>query len=156
MGRRIKENFIIVFLGTVLLLLGVFLVVMSFINGREYREFNKKAKRLEAHVDLVDSRRTLEKHRGKGSNKWVTKHTAYITYEVDGVKYSDVKISDTQGAGRLRQGTNTTIYYNPDKPEDISLSLYNEKAEKIKFIIGGVFSLFLSVLFLYEGLFKEK
>lgn len=154
-----QERLRAIFIGTLIVFFGV--ILLSNRNDKMYteKEFNKIAKPVEAYVEETDSHTEMKRsnrrrrRRAGRSYKKVTVYTATVTYEVNGIKYTNVKIEDEDdvinGIKTMKEGEYHTIYYNPNNPEYAKAGLYDIEennngmiAFSVLLILGGLFVIF--------------
>lgn len=100
-------------MGVIFLIVGIVLINKS--NGwkEEEKDFNKNAREVAVYVNKVEKIRSNRIKKNKGPD---TKYKAYVTYEIDGRTYSDIEVSEDDGARYLEEGKNVMMYYHKDKP----------------------------------------
>ena len=128
---KIKDKIIIFVVGAVFFIVGIFMIVYSGDYDKQEKDFYDNAVSVQAYVDKVE---TDTSHHG---NSHRTNSTAWVTYEVDGVKYTNIKLSE--GAGRLTEGTYEIIYYHQDDPTSVRAYIEDRSMHHIILkIMGGL------------------
>lgn len=109
------------------LILGIILVAFACFIYYRNNAFFRKAEKTNAYISRIET----ERSRRNGKIKY--HHTAYVTYEVNGVRYENIKLN--YYSFDMDEGETITIYYNPDNPRVI-------KYKKENYILIGVMGLF--------------
>lgn len=131
---KLGDKLIILIVGIVFFGIGVVLVLYSGAYKKNEKNFNENAEPVSVYVNNVDvdiHRKSTGKHR-----RTRTTYTAYVTYEIDGKTYSNIKISDGDGAEHLKEGTNVMIYYHKDDPTWLRVEKNDDSAR------GGALKIF--------------
>lgn len=90
------------------------------------------------YVNKVEKYNKSHINKKRGSE---TRYKAYVTYEIDGKTYSNIEISDSNGAEYLTEGTNVRLYYHKDKPTWVRVEKEdNGDSSNFPKILGFVFS----------------
>ena len=116
-------------------------------------EFIKNAKKTVAHVNDVKQETTREKYRKKGKTKYrtVTKHYAYLTFEADGIKYTNARVR----ADNLVKNQNVEIYYNSKDPSNVMLELPNPGSSGLIMTLFGLVFVVIGGLLVFSY-FKNR
>lgn len=140
MNMYIRINGNSTFGGIMFVVIGIVFIIVAIIVGDSEDEFRENAITTTAYVERVDAEVVTEPHRSNGKNKTRirTEYIAYVTYDVDGITYSNIPIKN--GARKFSGGQTITIYYNSENPVQISTSLPDGGPVRIIFIGVGVFA----------------
>lgn len=144
-----------------LVVIGVVLVCVGGFTMNASKRYKEKAEKMSEYnynampVGAVINDVKVESYESsKGTKK---RYVAYLSYEVNGVKYENIPV--TKYAYQLKGHDGVNAYYNPDNPREIKLVLYDEvsisnldtQADRLRFftiiaiafggflIIGGIF-----------------
>lgn len=133
---------------------GIILVISAGRNDESGKDFNEHAETVTAYVNRVD--KTTTQHRSNSGKGYTTRtnYTAYVSYEVDGVQYSDVKI--TKGASKLTEGTSVILYYHKYRPSWIQVDKYSASEGTAMRVIGYILCGISVLLILNELGLKNK
>lgn len=128
-----------VFIVLAFILVGAFFIVLGIIIGNSQKKFMETAVSTEAVITKITE------HRSGGEKKY----RPYITYSVDGVTYSDVRLGYYKRG--MDEGDVIEIYYDPENPEDFIAGHASNLMPAILCIVGGV-----CILFGIAGIFLKS
>ncbi len=132
---KTKDKIIIFVIGAAFFAAGIFMIIYSGDYDKKEKDFYANAVSVQAYVDKVESDMY---HQGDSHR---SDFTAWVTYEVDGVKYTNIKLSE--GAGRLTEGAYEIIYYHQDDPTLVRAYIEDRSMHHIILkVVGGIFCFF--------------
>lgn len=143
------KNFINFIVSMFFVIFGIILYVSAGKNDKDGADFNKNAEPVQAYVNKVDV--VVSRHKS-GSGKGTTTsrdYTAYVTYEVNGMEYSNVEIR--KDADELTEGTTTLMYYHKDRPSYIRVNKYDSSEGTFMRVIGIVLAIAAVFIFLFNS-----
>ncbi|MCI8667979.1 MAG: DUF3592 domain-containing protein [Lachnospiraceae bacterium] len=111
----------------VTLIFGVISIALALFIHFRNNAFFKNAEKTNAYISRIES----ERYRRNGKTKY--RHTAYVTYEVNGVRYEDIELD--YYSFDMMHGQTITIYYKPNNPKVI-------KTKKAEFLSTGLIGFF--------------
>lgn len=124
--------------GILFAIIGIFIIFSGNSIKKEQEEFIKNAKTATAQVTDVRSEQVRKSYRSNGKTKYktVTEHYAYLTFEADGIKYTNARVK----ADNLVRNQSVEIYYNSKNPANVMLELPNpENSGLVMTLFGLVF-----------------
>lgn len=144
------EKFKKIIVGLVFVGVGLLIIYLGGVMEKEQKEFKKNARKTTAYVEDVKTETERKRYRRNGRTKYrtETKYIAYVSYEVDGRQYTNVRLES--GASGFSEGSNITIYYNSKKPNDIATNIPNPAGTKTMMTILGLVFVGAGALLLYN------
>jgi flagellar basal body-associated protein FliL len=88
---KLGDKLIILIVGIVFFGIGVGMVIFSGTFKKAEKEFNENAEPVNVYVNEVNIHRSSSSTTRESKSKKTT-YTAYVTYEIDGIKYQEMKI----------------------------------------------------------------
>lgn len=150
---KLGDKLIIFFVGILFFGIGVFMINYSGTLKKTEKDFNENAEPVNVYVNDVKVSRKRSTTNGKRTTK--TKYTAYVTYEIDGKTYSNIKISNADGARYLTEGTNVMIYYHKNKPTWLRVEKNDDSAKGGSLKIFGFVFCGFGLLAVYGAFFGK-
>ena len=127
-SKEINNPKVGVIFGIIFALIGVGLIIFSFINIKNYNEKNKTF--IEVNATVIDYKDTYDEDGD-------LLRAIIVEYEVDGTNYRKTSSSSTTNPETL--GSTVKVKYNPNDPKDIIWP--NDTSNIILPIVGGVFTI---------------
>lgn len=110
----------------VLATISLIMMISLLRSNNEKIDFSKKAVKTTAMVERITSEYELRWCKGgRGRRRrsdrlsYVNTYTAYVSYEIEGVEYNNIKVMATS---TMEEGETIEIYYVPDEPWDAKSS----------------------------------
>ncbi|MDD6488533.1 MAG: DUF3592 domain-containing protein [Clostridia bacterium] len=121
-----------IFAALIFAAVGIVGLIISAVNEQQENAFMSTAESCVATVDSVHSYTTRSRRR-------TTRHyDAYVSYTVNNVNYTDVKISNVSSS--VSKGDLLTIYYNPSNPSDCRLKT-SSSSRQVSYVMWGIITL---------------
>lgn len=128
-----KVKFGTLFGGLIFFVVGIMIAVVGFVADESNKEFMETAKETEGVISDIETYRS-----GSGKRR-KTSHRAYVTYEVDGVRYEDIRLSYYSSSMRI--GKKITLYYDPLNPTEVKVAGESKFVKIITLVMGSIFAL---------------
>ena len=129
-----KVNWITFIIGLIFMCSGIGVIFLGVFVDKKNAEFMETAEETEATiVDIVATREY-----DRMDERYETKHTVYVSYEVDGEMYEYVDLSYYTSSMRI--GDTVTVYYDPLNPYNIETGAGMKIIFIAMSILGGIFT----------------
>lgn len=147
--KVIKDKIFILLISAVFLGGGIFMITYSSDFNRAEKKFNSNAVAVTAYVDKV-VKGDYSPTTGRVGNT-----VAYVSYEVEGVKYNMIEVN--HGAVNLTEGNYETVYYNKNNPSQVRAEVDDDRATNVMLkVVGGICTLIGGFIFFGTLFTKSK
>lgn len=130
-SEKMKIKIAVFSVALVFLIAGIAMVVSATRQSPEAKDFSENAMSVAAYVDRV-----VEYKNSSSSKRPKYTYYYYLSYEVDGVKYSNISFVSTRHY--FNENENVNIYYHREKPTEISPVKNVESDKKILKTVGWI------------------
>ena len=154
MSIKIKNSTVVPLIVSIsFIAMGIICMIVFSISDFQDDAFMSKAQSCNAQVTNI-STYTTRSRTGTGKHRryrTVTHYNAYVSYNVNGVNYNNIKISDVSSS--TKKGDTLIVYYDPQNPSDARL----KSDTSVRWIPYTVSSLFIIVgVFVLIVYIREK
>lgn len=147
-----RVNWALLLFGLIFFISGISVIIVGIAIKKSNEEFMKTAEKTEGVISNIETYTNY--NRSKKRNE--TNHTVYVTYEVDGKTYENVRLSYYTSS--MYVGKGITLYYNPQNPGNIKVEEGMTVVTVLTSVMGGIFALvgFLVMFFSFKRGSKLK
>lgn len=129
-----KINWGLLWFGLIFFVVGVSVAFGGIMVKRSNDEFMKTAKTTEGIISDIETYREWDSH----DDRYETEHRVYVTYEVDGKVFPNVRLS--YYSSDMYEGKEITLYYDPINPGNVKVKGEMTVAFIVMLILGAVFA----------------
>lgn len=145
-----KVNWITIILGLGFLFFGAGLILGGYFLNKGHSDFMERAVEIEATI--VDIKEDVEYD--DFDDEYETDYTVFVSYEVDGKKYENVKLSYYTSSMRI--GNPVTIYCDPENPSEFRVKYGLNVVGIVLYVLGGILSIGGIIIVICSFVKKKK